>query len=365
MKYFIIAGEASGDLHGSSLIKAIKTRDTKAEIRCWGGDKMEAEGAILLQHYKDIAYMGFVEVIKHLRKILNHIKKCQNQILDFNPNVLILIDYPGFNLRIAKWAKYQNIKTCYYIAPQLWAWNKNRASIIKSTVDRLYVILPFEQEFYKELGIKAEYVGHPLLDHVNKFNRHTIPQNKITFALLPGSRLQEIRKSLPIMLETSKAYPHYRFLIAGAPNIDSSVYTEMVGKDHPNCELITNGTYDILSKSTYAIVTSGTATLETALFDIPQIVVYRGHPISYQIAKRLVNVAYISLVNIIADRNIVTELIQNDFNSQRLIKELALLTEPIETQKIKTGYSLLREKLSKGNASANTAELIINFISEN
>lgn len=372
MKYYIIAGEASGDLHGSNLIKSIKAQDKDADIRCWGGDLMENQGATLVKHYRDLAFMGFVEVLFNLRTILGNIKFCKKDIMEYNPDVLVLIDYPGFNMRIAEFAKKQGFKVHYYISPQIWAWKQNRGYKLKRTVDKMYVILPFEKEFYKKFDMEVEYVGHPLLDAIGKRdtseNRNKklrdelqLGQKKIV-ALLPGSRLQEINKMLPIMLGQAKLFPDYEFVLAAAPSLDDSVFDAFL-KNHKNFSVVKNRTYDLLQISHAALVTSGTATLETALFKVPEVVCYKGSFISYHIAKRILNIKYISLVNLIMDREVVKELIQDDLNEKLLRLELGkLLEESSERSKMLDNFDLLINKLGGGGASAKTAELLIREI---
>ncbi len=363
MRYYIIAGEASGDLHGSNLIKALHMHDAHADIRCWGGDKMEAAGAVLVKHYRDLAFMGFVEVIKHLGTILNNIKFCKQDILDYKPDVLILIDYPGFNLRIAEWAKKQGIKVCYYISPQVWAWKEGRVEQIKKSVDKMLVILPFEKEFYKKHHYDVTYVGHPLTEVVDEELKKTftpISDSKM-IALLPGSRSQEIRKKLPVMLSVIQHFPEYKFVIAQAPGQSSDLYKEMIGSQ--NVTLVQEQTYNLLQQASAALVTSGTATLETALFGVPQVVCYKGNPVSYWLAKKLIKVKYISLVNLILDKPAVTELIQNDLNETRLKKELDNLLNNIERKEaLQSDYTRLWEILGGGKASEKAAIEIIDML---
>ncbi|MBS1949014.1 MAG: lipid-A-disaccharide synthase [Bacteroidetes bacterium] len=380
MRYYIIAGEASGDLHGSNLIKELRKLDAGADIRCWGGDLMQQAGGILVKHYRDLAFMGFVEVIKNLPAILRNIKFCQEDIRDFRPDAVIFIDYPGFNLRIAKWAKKQNFKTIYYISPQVWAWKENRVKLIKTCIDKMLVILPFEKDFYKRWGYNVEYVGHPLVQVVDEFktgdknpgirsgwaepqatgNGHRSPG---IIALLPGSRKQEILKKLPVMLEASKSFPDYSFVVAQAPGQDEAFYAALLN-NYPNVSTVTNQTYLLLSKAKAACVTSGTATLETALFAVPEVVCYKGSPVSYQIAKRLIKVKFISLVNLIMDKPVVKELIQDEFNVANLEKELwRLLTDQQAQQKLQKNYAELKKMLSAGgNASANAAKTIVEYM---
>lgn len=365
MKYYIIAGEASGDLHGSNLIKALKQEDPKAEFRVWGGDLMEAAGGTLVKHYRDLAFMGFVEVVSNLRTILGNIKFCKEDILAYQPDALILIDYPGFNLRIAKWAREQELKVLYYISPQIWAWNSKRVHGIKKNIDKMFVILPFEKEFYDKYDYEVDFVGHPLLDVIEGYEsppgfrqNHELDKRPIV-ALLPGSRRQEIAKMLGEMLEVVPHFPDLQFVIAGAPSIPLDYYDTIL-KSHAHAKgvkVIQNQTYNLLNEARAALVTSGTATLETGLFGVPQIVCYKGNPISYQIAKRLVNVKYISLVNLILDRPLVKELIQADLNTKNLVKELQLIIE--DDRQIKAGYAELREKLGHAGASQRTAQLIV------
>lgn len=363
MRYYIIAGEASGDLHGSNLIKALHMHDAHADIRCWGGDKMEAAGVVLVKHYRDLAFMGFVEVIKHLGTILNNIKFCKQDILDYKPDVLILIDYPGFNLRIAEWAKKQGIKVCYYISPQVWAWKEGRVEQIKKSVDKMLVILPFEKEFYKKHHYEVTYVGHPLTEVVDEELKKTftpISDNKM-IALLPGSRSQEIRKKLPVMLSVIQHFPEYKFVIAQAPGQSSDLYKEMIGSQ--NVTLVQEQTYNLLQQASAALVTSGTATLETALFGVPQVVCYKGNPVSYWLAKKLIKVKYISLVNLILNKPAVTELIQNDLNETRLKKELNdLLNNTERKEALQSDYTRLWEILGGGKASEKAATEIINML---
>jgi lipid-A-disaccharide synthase len=358
MQYYIIAGEASGDLHGSNLIKELRKLDAAAGIRCWGGDKMEAAGATLVKHYRDLAFMGFIEVIKNLRTIFRNIDLCKKDILAHKPDVLILIDYPGFNLRIAKWAKQQGLKIIYYISPQVWAWKESRVKGIKENVDKMLVILPFEKDFYKKWHYEVEYVGHPLVEVVDSWlladdsNKLLVTKNgqlkTNIVALLPGSRQQEILKKLPIMLEVAKHFPHYQFVVAKAPGLDDSFYTELLAP-----------------YSNVSAVANKTATLETALFAVPEVICYKGSSISYQIAKRLVKIKYIGLVNLIMDKEVVKELIQDDLTVENLKKELdTLLNNKEKQEQLKRDYAALKILLSQGgHASANAAKSIYNFLS--
>ncbi len=368
MKYYVIAGEASGDLHGSNLIRCIFQRDSEAEIRAWGGDLMEAQGAVVVKHYRDLAFMGFVEVAMNLRTILKNFKACESDILDFRPDVLILIDYPGFNLRMAKFAHENEIKVFYYISPQIWAWKQNRVKQIKAYVDEMFVILPFEKEFYKKFGVDVHFVGHPLIDAVDQFHQkfptresflseNGLDDRKI-IALLPGSRKQEIGKMLPLMLEMAEEHPEHQFVIAGAPSQDHDYYLPFLKKS--NVKIIYGKTYSLLAFSHSALVTSGTATLETAIFKVPQVVCYRGSYISVAIARAVVKIKYISLVNLIMDREVVKELIQKDLTKKSLSKEFERISKPgTYREQILEEYVMLYEMLGGKGASDKTAELML------
>lgn len=370
MKYYIIAGEASGDLHGSNLIKELKKADPATEVRCWGGDLMQQAGGHLVKHYKDLAFMGFVEVVANLRTIFRNLDFCKSDIQSYKPDALILIDYPGFNMRIAKWARAQaSFKIIYYISPQVWAWKEGRVRQIRQDVDKMLVILPFEQSFYKKWDYEAEYVGHPLVEVIDTFrtdtSRHELPiqTSSPIIALLPGSRKQEILKKLPVMLATSRQFPDHYFVVAKAPGLDDSFYTDLLA-GYPNVGSVRNQTYALLCRAHAACVTSGTATLETALFKVPEVVCYKGNPISYQIARRLIKVKYISLVNLIMDRLIVKELIQDDLNPANLARELRdLLENPERRHQLESDYAQLHDLLSQGgHASANAAASILRFL---
>lgn len=375
MKYYVIAGEASGDLHGSNLIKELKKLDQHAVIRCWGGDKMQQAGGELVKHYRDLAFMGFAEVAKNLGAILRNFKFCKEDIAQFKPDALILIDYPGFNLRIAKWAKQQAIKVVYYISPQVWAWKENRVKEMKRNIDKMIIIIPFEKEYFKnKWNWEVEYVGHPLVDVVRSYelrltgfasdSTHDFPSSNI-IALLPGSRKQEIAKKLPVMLEVSKFFPQHQFIIAEAPSVEEEFYKDFTS-NYANVSAVNNQTYNLLMHSKAALVTSGTATLETALFGVPQVVCYKGSPISYQIAKRVIKVKYISLVNLIMDKPVVKELIQKDLTVANLKQELhELLTNEERINAMKRDYEELKRILSEGgNASANAAKSIVEFLAK-
>jgi lipid-A-disaccharide synthase len=366
MKYYIIAGEASGDLHGSNLIKQLHQLDKSANIRCWGGEMMQSAGATLVKDYKHLAFMGFVEVLMNLRTILKNIKFCKQDIQSFQPDIVILIDYPGFNIRIAEWAKKSGIKTAYYISPQIWAWKENRVHTIKKYVDKMLVILPFEKDFYSKWNYKVSYVGHPLVEVVENFkalNKTRSGEEKKIIALLPGSRKQEITKKLPVMLEVSKAFPEYQFVVAKAPGQEDAFYAPFLAP-YKNVSAIAGKTYDLLNRSVAALVTSGTATLETALFDVPQVVCYKGNSLSYQIAKRVIKVKYISLVNLIMDKPVVKELIQDEMTNENCISELKnLLENPVRQHQLQEDYNQLKKLLSKGgNASSNAAAIIYEFV---
>jgi lipid-A-disaccharide synthase len=360
MRYYLIAGEASGDLHGSNLIKAIKAKDANAQVRCWGGDLMQSAGSTVVKHYKDLAFMGFVEVIANLGTILKNLKFCKQDITAFKPDVLVLIDYPGFNIRIAKWAKAQGLKVVYYISPQVWAWKAGRVHTLKKCVDRMLTILPFEKDFYKKYQWDVDYVGHPLVEVIDNYLKdHPRQTNQNTIALLPGSRKQEIMKKLPVMLEVTKQFPEFQFIIARAPSLPSSLYDEML-KDYPNVACVEQKTYDVLLQSRAALVTSGTATLETALLQIPQVICYKGNKISFLIAKKLVDIKYIGLPNLIVDKPIVKELIQDDFNTQQVADELRKLLDDKEAQQqMQVGYRELRACLQSGGSASMQAASII------
>jgi len=366
MRYYIIAGEASGDLHGSNLIKSLKQEDPSAEIRAWGGDLMEEAGAVVVKHYRELAFMGFLEVLKNLRTILRNFKTAQKDIQAWKPDVLILIDYPGFNLRMAKWAKTRGVRVFYYISPQLWAWHSSRVHIIKTCVERMFVILPFEAQFYQKWNYEVDFVGHPLLDMVDQFSGQAdfIAKNKLdtrpVIALLPGSRRQEIQSMLSVMLNVVSEFPDYQFVIAGAPSIPRSFYDQiLLSAGISNVNWVENQTYALLTQAKAALVTSGTATLEAALFDVPQVVCYRGNPISFFIARRLVNVKYISLVNLIAEKPVVQELIQHFLTPDRLQHALETLLDEGHAAEIRNGYRELRQKLGNSGASVRTARLMV------
>ena len=414
MKYYIIAGEASGDLHGSNLIKALQVHDSQAVIRAWGGDMIAETGAEMRKHYRDLAFMGFLEVVKNLRTILNNMAFCKRDILAFQPDAVIFIDYPGFNLRIAKWL-YQNqlknafkTKLFYYISPQIWAWHTSRVHGIKKIMDKVFCILPFEKDFYKKYNYDVDYIGHPLLDVVkkakseqNSFKKQENtegasfelkiknsklngPNDKPVIALLAGSRRQEIEAMLPTMLKVVPYFPDYQFVIAAPSAQDLSYFDQFIKQealvidanktvvengqaviDSPqtvnnSIRIVQNKTYDVLKIATAALVKSGTSTLETALFGVPQVVCYKGSAVSFAIAKRVVNIKYISLVNLIMDKEIVKELIQDDFTVENLVLELKKV---IENQAIiKKEYDILRGVLGNEGASERAAALMIKYL---
>jgi len=365
MKYYVIAGEASGDLHGSNLIKELRKLDSSAEFRVWGGELMKAAGGDLVIHYKNLAFMGFLEVILNLRTIYKNLSFCKKDIINFMPDCIIFIDYPGFNLRIAKWAKTKSIKTHYYISPQIWAWKENRIKKIKRDIDHMHVILPFEQKFYqKKHKMPVNFVGHPLIDAIS-YRKKLIKQDfirghnlskKPIIALLPGSRKQEIRKMLKIMLSIIDDFPEYQFVIAGAPSQNDIFYKSFIKSK--SVKFINNSTYDLLNFSKAALVTSGTATLETALFKVPQVVCYKSSWMSYQIGKRLIKLNFISLVNLIMDREVVCELIQNELNQKSLTKELKKILVPSRESELKSDYEKLQKQLGGKGASEKVASLV-------
>ncbi|MCZ2101360.1 MAG: lipid-A-disaccharide synthase [Chitinophagales bacterium] len=367
MKYYLIAGEASGDLHASNLMKGLKKLDGDAQFICWGGDKMQEAGGTLVEHYRNTAFMGFIEVVKNLRTIFAYIRKCKASILREKPDVLILIDYPGFNLRIAKWAASQKIKIVYYITPQVWAWHQSRVHALAKFTDLLLVILPFESAFFNKFGYRAFYVGHPLTDAIHQYKPDAqftnLYKNKDVIALLPGSRKQEIALILPRMLEALKSSDQ-DILLAGAPAIPDHLYLDILEQHgmKNKVTLVRDKTYDILSIASSALVGSGTATLETALFKVPQVVCYKGHFISYQIAKRLVNIPYISLVNLIAEKEVVKELIQDQLTTENIQQELKTLA--LRRSEIIADYEALTQLLGNAGASDKAAGQIYQLLQE-
>lgn len=369
MKLYFIAGEASGDLHGSNLLKELNKQNSSIQARGFGGDLMEKEGLKLSKHYRDLAFMGFVEVVMNLRTILKNISFCKQDILNYKPDAIILIDYPGFNLKIAEFAKKNGIKVFYYISPKVWAWKKNRVHKLKKFVDELFTIFPFETEWFKNYGVDVNYVGNPLLDAISQFeksnSRLSFKADNPIIALLPGSRNQEIERMLPLMLQVASTHSNHQIIIAGAPSKDTVFYSKYL-IDYPSVKLVFDETYQLLSNAEVALVTSGTATLETALFEVPQVVCYKANSLTYQIAKRVVNLDYISLVNLILDKPAVPELIQNDFNEEHLNKELTniLPNGQSRNEQIKD-YKKLKEILGEGGASKKVAGLMLKSLSKN
>jgi lipid-A-disaccharide synthase len=366
MKYYIIAGEASGDLHASNLVAEIKKKDKKAEFRGCGGDLMKAQGVELLKHYRTMAYMGFVEVAVNLRKVLGNITLCKKDIVAYHPDVVILVDYPGFNLRIADFAHENGFKVVYYISPQIWAWKRRRVHKIKKSVDKMLVILPFEEEFYRRYGVDVTFVGNPLLDELAKvgtgnrsifLRRNSLGERREIIALLPGSRRQEVKRTLPVMIKVASHFPDYQFVIAGISSLDKSLYKDIIGQS--DVFFVENQTYELLQNSSAALVTSGTATLETALFSIPEVVCYKATGFSYRLAKWMIKVKFISLVNLIMDREVVKELIQGDMNEDNLVKELdQLLHNGKRQRKLLEDYEELKDKLGNVGASEKAAGII-------
>jgi lipid-A-disaccharide synthase len=369
-KLFIISGEASGDLHGSNLVRSLHAQGD-VEIQAWGGDLMEKEGATILKHYKELAFMGFWEVITNIRTISKNFKLCRQQILDFKPDAVVFIDYPGFNLRMAKFCKEHGIKTLYYISPQVWAWKQNRVKKIKAFVDQMYVILPFEKPFYDQFDYQVDFVGHPLIDAIDNFKakaksseafrKENQLDDRPIIALLPGSRNQEIKIKLPLMLSAVSAFKDYQFVIAGAPSKDRAFYNEFL--TGANVKLVENDTYNLLNNTHAALVTSGTATLETALFKVPQVVCYKGSSISYHIAKRVIKVKYISLVNLIEDKEIVKELIQGELTPENIQSELNKVIAGEGRDLMLSNYTSLIEHCGGVGASQNVAKRIWKEIS--
>ena len=365
-KYYIIAGEASGDLHASNLIAEMKRIDPNAEFRAWGGDLMQKQGAELVRHYREMNYMGFVEVAVNLRKVLDNIAFCKKDIAEYQPDAIILVDYPGFNLRIAEFAHEKGFKVFYYISPQVWAWKRRRVKKIKETVDKMLVILPFEEEFYKNYGVNVTYVGNPLLDELAKFGqgnrsiflrRNSLGEKREIIALLPGSRSQEVKRMLPTMLKVASHFPEYQFVVAGVSSLDADIYKRMIGKS--DVFLVEDQTYELLQTASAAVVTSGTATLETALFSVPEVVCYKANIFSYFIAKWLIKVKYISLVNLVMDKEVVKELIQREMTTENIVAELKHLLHDGDCQRqLLEDYEDLQDRLGNAGASAKAAKAI-------
>ncbi len=367
MRIFLIAGEASGDLHGAELVRALRCHHDGLQLQGWGGEMMASQGVEVLKNYRELAFMGFWEVITHLPAIYQNFQLCRRQITSFKPDAIVLIDYPGFNLRMAAWAKAQGYRVFYYIAPQVWAWHSSRVKQIRRYVDQLYAILPFEESFFRQHGVGVSYVGHPLLDIVSRFvpaadflSRQGLEEGKI-IALLPGSRRQEISRMLPEMLTLTDDFQDAQWVIAGAAALPAAFYEELLDKQAAGrrIKLIMGQTYELLAHASAAVVCSGTATLETALFGVPQVVGYRAAPLSYHIARRIVDVPYISLVNLIADKPLVAELIQHDFNRQRLVEQLHWLLSDTGRADMLAGYEALKSKLGNAGAADRAAASII------
>ena len=367
MKYYIIAGEASGDMHASNLVAEIKKKDKKAEFRGFGGDMMQAQGVELVKHYRLMAYMGFVEVAVNLRKVLGNIAQAKKDMIDYQPDAVILVDYPGFNLRMAKFAHERGLKVFYYISPQVWAWKRRRVHKIKASVDKMLVILPFEEEFYRRYGVDVTYVGNPLLDELAKsgspnrsifLRRNSLGEKREIIALLPGSRKQEVKRMLPVMLKVASHFPEYQFVVAGVSSLEKSLYKGIMGK--ADVFLVENQTYELLQNSSAALVTSGTATLETALFSVPEVVCYKATGFSYHLAKWMIKVKFISLVNLIMDKEVVKELIQGDLTEDNLVKELnQLLHDGNRQRQLLEDYEDLQDRLGNAGASEKAASVII------
>lgn len=365
MRYFIIAGEQSGDLHGSNLVKELIIADDKAEIYCWGGDMMEEAGATLLMHYRKMAFMGFVAVVKNIRSISKNLTLCKQQITEYRPDVIILIDYPGFNLRIAEFARKNGLRIFYYISPKLWAWNEKRVEKIKKYIDRMYIIFPFEVGFYKKHGIEVSYRGNPLVDEIERkvssfpdktiLNKSLGIEGKPVIALLAGSRRNEVELILPEMLKIVHHFPDYQFVLAGVKNLPDELYLKIIG-NRP-VKLIKEKTYEILNSASAALVASGTATLETALLKVPQVVCYKGDFFSMIIAWMVIKVKFISLVNLIMDGEVVKELVQYSLTEKNIISELnAILPGGDKREKMLSDYNGLNEILGPAGASKRVAE---------
>lgn len=357
-RLYLIAGEASGDLHGSNLIKALRALRPDIVCRAWGGDRMADAGATVVKHYCDLAFMGFWEVAKNLRTIWRNLHFCQRDIEAFQPDAVVLIDYPGFNLRIARWAKKRGFRVVYYISPQLWAWHASRVRAIRRDVDQMLVILPFETDFYRQYGVQATWVGHPLLDVIPQVAQ---PCHSGVIALLPGSRQQEVRRILPVMLSVTPFFSGYQFVVAAAPSLPESLYRAYLA-GYPQVELVVGDTYGVLQRAQAALVKSGTSTLETALLGVPQVVCYAGSSISYAIARRVVRVPYISLVNLVLERPLVRELIQHDMNTPSLRQALDDILQPAQAEVIREGYRELRRRLGGPGASERAARRILEFL---
>ncbi len=373
MRYYIIAGEASGDLHASNLVAEIKKKDKKAEFRGCGGDRMKGVGVDLLMHYRTMAYMGFIEVAVNLRKVLGNISKVKKDIVEYQPDAVILVDYPGFNFRIADFAHEKGFKVLYYISPQVWAWKRRRVKKVKRSVDKMLVILPFEEEFYKRYGVDVTYVGNPLLDEMAKFGtanrsiflrQNSLGEKREIIAILPGSRKQEIKRMLPVMLKVVPHFPEYQFVIAGVSSIDKSLYKSIMGVS--DAFLVVDQTYELLQNASAALVTSGTATLETAWFTVPEVVCYKANWLSYRLAKWMIKVNYISLVNLVMEKEVVKELIQSDLTEDNLVKEMDLLLHNGKRQRrLLEDYEELKDRLGNAGASEQAAEIVCEALKPN
>jgi len=370
MRYYIVSGERSGDVHGGNLINALKKLDTKATFRGFGGDNMKNAGLDLVQHYNQMAWMGFLTMFTTYNKMIALLKFCKQDILLFHPDVVILIDYGGFNIRVAQFAKLNHILSFYYIPPKIWAWNQRRIKKIKAYVDRLFVILPFEKPFYKKFGLNADFVGSPSLDVVKDFkvnpqflNIHRLSELKPIVALLPGSRSMELKKIVPLMSEVVIRNSQYQFVVATVDGLDESLYEPL--EKLPQVKCVSNDTYNILAHAKAAIVTSGTATLEAGLFKVPQVCVYKSTWFEMKLAKLFVYVKFISLINLIANKLVIKELIQEDATAMRVGEELvAILTVGEYRSKMMLEYEKIIEKLDIGKASENTARLMVQYLSE-
>ncbi len=361
MRYFILAGEASGDLHASDLVAEILKIDRAAEICGWGGDQMAAAGATILKHYRELAFMGFAEVLRHLPAILRNFREAKAQIRAFKPDVLILVDYPGFNLRMARWSHGQGIPVHYYISPQLWAWKESRVRQVRRWVDRMYVILPFERPFYARHGITVQFVGHPLAWRIAGYRQtHETQVECDRTVLLPGSRRREILDILPVMLEAATRAGAEKIWIAAAPAIPATLYHKVISDSRITGVVVTYAyTYELLLRASAALCTSGTATLEAALFDVPQVVCYRADRLSYLLARMLVRIPFIALVNLIGEKQIVTELIQDNLTADRAAKELQSLSDPQRRSEIISDYAIVRSRLDDGNPAERVARAIV------
>ena len=364
-KYFIVAGEPSGDLQGGKVVASILKLEPGAVIQAWGGTHMRKSGAEIVQDISETSIMGFLRVVLKLGTIFKLFAACKKHIRSLNPDIILFIDYPGFNLRMAKWAKKNGFKTAYFISPKVWAWNQKRVLGIKENVDQMYTILPFEEAFYAQFGYKVNYVGNPLLDKVNDFvadpGFQEQYQSKPIVALLPGSRKQELEYIMPLLYKVADRYADYRFIVAGTSALPTELYA-LFNKADGLVELVMDRTYDLLNIADYAIVTSGTATLETALFNVPQVVVYKGNPLSYAIAKRLVRVQYISLVNLILDDSAVVELIQNECTASNIAHQFEQLWLDANRNTMRDKYDLLKDKMGAPGASDRLAQHLINWL---